>query len=523
MTSASGEFGRGRDGGLGRRDFLRLGGYGAAGALLVGSSGCGVLSSGGGGGTSGATTLTAGYPRAFDDLDPHGPSAAAEQTLLAGEQVFDTLVARVGRRIVPRLALRWENPEPNTWRFTLRKGVVFHDGSPLTASDVAASIERQAKAGDSPLADLWELLDRAEAQDDQTVVLLSREPIGTVLASMTLLRVLPADKMDQPNFFRKPVGSGPYKVAQFEPGNQLVLEKNGDYWGGRPASPRVVLRTIAEEATRITSVETGEVHLTWPVPADHLEPLDANPDIAIREAASYQYWFNWFNCGREPFTNPYVRRAMWHAIDAHAIAKNIFPGAAEVARAPIPSTVFGYAEQQPYAFDPDKARSLLAKAGLPDGFSTSVMWNPTQAPGIRQVAETMISYWREIGVKVQAQELEEAQWLERLIALDWDMDLQTNVTATGDADYSLARLYLSSANRLGYKNPELDRVLLAARQSRDHGERERLYAEACRIIWQDAPGIFPMEMRLNFAVRTNVKGFVPSNDESPSLEQVRVA
>lgn len=510
-------------GGLARRDFLKLGGYGATGALLLGTSACGVLSGGQSGVGGGSGQLVAGYPRPFDDLDPHGPSAAAEQTLLVGEQVFDTLVAREGDKIVPRLAMSWENPEPTVWRFRLRDGVVFHDGRPLTAKDVAASIERQATADDSPLADLWELLNGAEAPDERTVLLRSKQPIGTALANLTLLRILPADKMDRPDFFRKPVGSGPYKVKSFAPGNQLVLEQNRDYWGGKPSSPGLVLRTISEEATRLTSVETGEVDLTWPVPADQLERLDGNPDVDVHGTASYQYWFNWFNCGREPFTNPDVRRAMWHAIDAQAIAKNIFPGTAEVARAPISSTVFGYAAQEPYAYDPDKAKSLLAKAGFRKGFSTSVMWNPTQAPGIRQVAETMISYWRDVGVNVQPQELEEAQWLERLIALDWDMDLQTNVTATGDADYSLARLYLSSAKRLGYKNTQLDKILIAARQSRDTSEREQLYAEACRIIWEDAPGIFPIEMRLNFAVRKDVQGFQPSNDESPRLARVRVA
>ncbi len=512
---------RNSDGGLRRRDFLRLGGYGTAGALLLGSTGCSVLS---GGSTSAAASsglIAAAYPRPFDDLDPHGSSAAAEQTLLVAEQVFDTLVAREDGRIVPRLAMEWANPEPNVWRFILRPGVRFHDGNSLTAEDVAASILRQANADDSPLADLWESLEDVEASDDRTVILRSQQPIGTVLSNVTLLPILPARQMNKPGFFRRPVGSGPYQVLEFVPGSQLLLSRNGDYWAGKPASPRLALRTISEDATRMTSIETGEVQLTWPVPADQLARLKGNADVEIRDVPSYQYWFNWFNCSREPFTNPDVRRAMWHAVDADAIAKNLFPGTAKVASAPIPSTVFGYEAQEPYEFNPAKAKSLLAQAGLADGFTTSVMWNPTQAPGIREVAETMISYWADIGVRVQPQELEEALWLERLIALDWDMDLQTNVTATGDADYSLARLYHSSANRLGYQNRELDEILMAARQSRDNDERERLYAQACRIIWDDAAGIFPLEMRLNFAVRGNVSGFEPSNDESPRLAHVR--
>jgi peptide/nickel transport system substrate-binding protein len=507
--------------GLRRRDFLRWTGLTVLGATTLGATGCSVLSGGdaAAGGQGGASALTVACQRSLDNLDPHGPFAATEQIRLFGQQVFDTLVVRQDGELVPSVAAGWDNPEPAVWRFTLRDDVVFHDGAPLTAEDAAYSVTRQAGA-DSPLASLWSALESAHAENPTTLVLRTEQPLGTVLANLSLLRLLPAAKAETSDFFRSPIGSGPFRVSSFVPGDRVELEGNAGYWNGSPASDRLVLRSIAEETTRITALESGEVQLTWPLPADQIARLKQNSDLRVYVEPSYQHWFNWFNCSRAPFTDPRVRKAMWHALDTRSLADNIFSEAATVAQAPIASAVFGFQAQEPYAYDPQLARSLLAEAGMPDGFSTSLIWNRTQAPQIRQVAETFISAWREIGVEVVPQELEEAQWLERLLALDWDMDLQTNVTATGDADYTLGRLYMSSAKRLGYANPELDDVLTGARRSVDQAEREQLYGRACRILWDDAAAIWPIEMRMNFATRTDVTDFQPTPHEAPDLRSV---
>ncbi|GAA0896851.1 ABC transporter substrate-binding protein [Pseudonocardia zijingensis] len=507
-----------------RRDFLRWTGITAVGLGALGLPGCSVLSGGdsASGGRGGSGVLTVATQRSLDNLDPHGPFAATEQIRLFGQQVFDTLVAREGGQLVPAVATSWENPEPTVWRFTLREDVTWHDGSPLTAEDAAYSVRRQAEA-DSPLSNLWSALSEVTTDGPATLVVRTEQPLGTVLANLSLLRLLPAGKADAPDFFRSPIGSGPFRVTSFVPGDHLELAAHTTYWNGAPAAGGLLLRSIPEVTTRITALESGEVQLTWPLPSDQIARLRQNGDLRLYDSPSYQHWFNWFNCSRAPFTDPRVRQAMWHAIDAESLVANVFPETAAVAQAPITSAVFGFAAQRPYAYDPQRARDLLAEAGLAGGFRTSLIWNRTQAPQIRQVAETFVSSWREIGVEVVPQELEEAQWLERLLALDWDMDLQTNVTATGDADYTLGRLYTSAANRLGYANPELDTVLAGARSSVDQAERERLYGRACQILWEDAVGIWPIEMRMNFATTTDVTGFEPTPHEAPELRTVNRA
>ena len=134
----------------------------------------------------------------------------------------------------------------------------------------------------------------------------------------------------------------------------------------------------------------------------------------------------------------------------------------------------------------------------------------------------MVSDWAEIGVEVEPLEKERAQWLEDFGNLNWDMNLQTNTTGTGDADFTLNRLYICSADRLGYCNKKLDATLQQARSTLDQEERTQLYAEASQILWDDAVGIFPADLKNNAAVRTEVQGFeLPANNR-PDFAKVSI-
>ncbi|WP_255267367.1 ABC transporter substrate-binding protein [Actinomadura madurae] len=236
---------------------------------------------------------------------------------------------------------------------------------------------------------------------------------------------------------------------------------------------------------------------------------------------SWTYYLTWFNCGRRPFTDPRVRRAMWQALDLEEIVGRLFGAGAERMRAPIPSTVFGHAGQRPYGHDPDAARRALRDAGLGDGFETTMMWFDATGPLARELAQSMISAWDEVGVKVAPQSIEKAQWLQRLNSLDWDMELQTNTVTTGDAAFTLGRLYTSKADRMGYKNPALDKVLAEAGRSADPKRREELYAQACETIWDDAVGIFPATLTTAYGLRSGITGLTPAANNQPDLSTVR--
>lgn len=505
-----------RTSGLSRRNFLSIAGVGTA-TLFLAS--CGV---GGGTEKGAAQALKAAFAQPITDLDPQSAATAVDEaSLIAKRLIFDTLTTRSGNDLKPSLATKWEQPDATTWRFTLRDDVKFHDGTKLTSADVVASVKR-IQAVTSAQSSLWAPVTGVSADGDSTVVITTDGPLGTLLVNLTLLFIIPAASVDKPGFMQKPIGSGPYTVDSFVPSSDLKLSRAKGYWGDKGKPDTIQMPYIAETSSAITSLSTGEVDLFWPIPPDLVGDLKGNDKVKIEQIPSYVYFFNWFNCGRGPFTDARVRQAMWHAIDVESVVKNLYGDGAVVMTAPIPSTVFGYAKQTPYDFDVSKAKDLLKQAGLADGFKSSLMWFDQTGPLATELAQSMISAWSKIGVTVEAQSVEKAVWLQRLNSLDWDMDMQTNTVTTGDADFTLGRLYTTAANRMAYSNTKLDGVLKKAHEVSDAGDREKLYAQACKTIWDDAVGIFPASIVTSYGLRSNLKGFVPVASNQPDLSTISV-
>lgn len=465
--------------------------------------------------------LIVANPMSVASIDPHGPGSGDRPTITVAQHVFDTLVVRDGADFLPSLATEWDNSDPNVWRFSLVEDATFHDGTPVTADDVVASYERLIELK-GPLAGTWSAVESVVAEDEHTVAFTTATPLGTFLSNLALLFIAPAASMNEPDFFLEPIGSGPFVVEGFTPGDRTVLTKNEDYWGEQAQIDRLVIREIPEVSSLVAALETGEVDLTWGIAPDQISTVQAMSDVTLESMPSFQYYMSWFNSSREPFTDPEVRRALWHAVDVESLVEQLFPGAADVASAPIPSTVFGWSAQTPYEYDPELAKQMLADAGYPDGFDSALDISVGGGPQIRLIAQTMISDWQEIGVNVELQEKERAVWLEDLLALNWDMNLLINSVLTGDADFTLGRLYPSAANRTGYANPELDELLAAAKATVDQDERLALYDEANAIIWDDAVGVFPMELLANYAWRNGVVGFTPDPNETPRFTAVSV-
>lgn len=455
--------------------------------------------------------LVVSLPSRIVGLDALGAQGAEEPTRLIARHIFDTLVVRdpATGEYQPSLAVSWDTPEETSWVFTLRDDAVFHDGAPVTAADVKASLEHLVEAG-GPLAPLWLALESIEAPDDTTVRINTATPLGTMLANVALLAIVPGNQVGEEGFFNQPVGSGPFKITSYQPDQELVLEVNADYWGDAPGVQTLRFRDIPELSARVTALTTGEIDFTYQLPPDQIGLLSDNSDLAITLEPSYRYYFIWMNAQSENFADARVRQAMIHALDIEAIRSALLQDTGELMDAPIPSSVFGYAPQTPYAYDPERARALLAEAGFPDGIETDMIWAPGSSPQDREIAQALFSYWNTVGITVNDRQSERAQWLDDLLALNWEMDFQTNGVITGDADFVLRRLYHSSANRNGYANPELDEILDDAAATVDQEERANLYAQACEIIWSEAVGIYPFTLVQAFAYRTNVQGFQPT-------------
>ncbi len=462
--------------------------------------------------------------RVLVSLDPHGAQSVEEPTAVIASHIFGTLVTRnfESGELEGSLATSWEAVDDLTWQFTLREGVSWQDGTPFTSADVKFSLERVLEL-EGPLAPLWALVTAVEAPDELTVTIATSEPQGTVPTNASLFYVTPAALTNNEGFFDAPVGLGPYAFSSWTRDSQIELVASDSYFGEPASVGTLIFREIPEVAAKVTAIETGEIDFTWGLPADQLPALRENDELAIDSTPSYAYYFNWFNSSREPFTDARVRQAMNYAIDRETLATDLLQDVGVVASAPIPSTIFGHAPQTPYEYDPERAVALLTEAGLPDGFDTHVIWVPGSGPQDRELILSFISYWAAIGVNVESREMEQAAWLEDLLALEWDMDFQTNTVRTGDADFTLRRLYTTAANRNGYGNADLDEILVAAAASPDQDEREGLYAQACQIIWDDAVGIFPFDLTTNYVYNTRIQNFEAVPNTIPVFSEVTLA
>ncbi len=467
-------------------------------------------------------TLKVALPNRVVSLDPTG--GAALEGLTYSRAIYDTLVVRdpVTNEYKPSLATRWENPDPLTWVFTLRPNIKWHDGSAFTSADIKGTLDRVARLK-GPIAPLWASLDSIETPNDLTVRMKFKTPLGTALANASLLYIVPVAQMDKEGFFSKPIGTGPFKVQSYRPDAGLTLEANTAYFEGAPGVQTLQFVDIPETVARMTALDTGEIDMTWGIPPDQLAAVRRNMNLKIDTLAGYGYYFLWINAKRPPFTDKRVRQAMCYAVDVDGMVKNLVGGIGKRASAPIPSTVFGYAAQTPYNYDPNKAKQLLMEAGVAPGTEVQMIWTASGGPQIREISESLISYWNAVGIRVKNGEQERALWLDNLLKLNWDMDLQTNTVATGDADYTLRRLYTTAANRNGYGNPELDKILNGAAETVDQKQRADLYGQANKIIWDDAVGLFPFELVENFAYNSRkVQGFVPVPDSVPRFQSVTV-
>ncbi len=459
-----------------------------------------------------ADVLRVAAPAPVVDIDPHGPNSVLRDTLMAGRQIYDPLIEFQNGEAVGRLATAWEQVDATTWRFTLRDGVTFHDGSTFDAADVVASLQRQAKAKGG-LARLWGQFESVTAVDAATVEVKLKDSVGPFLRNVSLLHIVPSEAAVAAGEaygadVRLP-GTGPFKVKTFEPGQLLEVEANASYWDGAPALEGVRFLSIPELSGRITALLNDEIDVTWGVPDDQIPSLMDSPDVKVEIVPSVVYLYSWFNSGREPFTDARVRRALWHAIDIEQVVKDLLPITGKLAKAPVASTVFGWSPQEPYKYDPELAKQLLAEAGYPDGLTGELKYSVNFGAAIDQIAQTYSAYWEDIGVNIRPVQLEHAVFTEDFRTLNWDIMMATNPTYTEDADYTLGRLYVSPDGvneENGFVNADLHAALMEAKREPDQAKRMESYDKATKIIWDDAAGIFPAELMAVYAYRTKVKG-----------------
>ncbi|MER9426846.1 ABC transporter substrate-binding protein [Mesorhizobium sp. M0317] len=285
--------------------------------------------------------------------------------------VYETLFVYKDGKILPKLATSWERSDGGkTWAVRLRDGVKFHDGSALNSAAVKKSFEYVRDLGKGA-GFLYAGLENVETPDDHTAVFRFKDPIAFDLVAAGqygAFVIAPAaiDKGDEWLTQGNAIGTGPYKLAEFQQGKLVVLEKFDDYWGGWQSGQfeRVVHPYVAEVATRVQMIRSGEADVSR-VPGSQMESLDALSNVSVTNAPGWRTQLYMINVQKYPTDNLKFRQALLHLWDFDSVLKNIFHGAATKPVAPIASTMWGHGTYDVGTFDPDKALALLEESGIP--------------------------------------------------------------------------------------------------------------------------------------------------------------
>lgn len=454
-------------------------------------------------------------------LDPHSTQATSTRNML--ENVYDTLVMfDSSLQIVPGLAESWETSEDGlTWTFKLRDGVTFHDGTPLTASDVVFSLNRITDpAIASPRAGDFAVVESVEAPDDSTVVITLSEPFSPLLSKLAQsLNVIVSEEVATANgndLNSAVIGTGPFRFVEYVPQTRLVLEKNEDFWGtdasGNPLPylDGITFTFYPEPTARTTAIQTGNADFVEYVPAPDVDILRADPEVEVVGGLSANFRSIYLNATRPPFDNKLVRQALAYAIDEQEVVDVALFGTGGVAATgtTVPVGQFYALASSPYTGrDVEKAKELLAEAGYPDGFTFDLYVTSTY-DFLRTPAEIIQANLADIGVTVNIVPEDWSIYLPKVLEHDFSATILGESGQSDPDDFLYDVFHTGGGGNLGlYSNPELDALLEQGRQVADQDERKAIYTEAQQLILEEAPHIFLYHSAQYEALRQNVMGF----------------
>ncbi|MBA8820114.1 ABC transporter substrate-binding protein [Ochrobactrum sp. P6BS-III] len=462
-------------------------------------------------------------------LDPHTVTATNDFRILVN--IYDGLVRyKDGTlEVEPALAESWTiSDDGRTYRFKLRQGVKFHDGSDFNAEAVKFNFDRMLRedhpfynTGPFPLSFNFSSIEAVNAIDPATVEFKLKEPFAPFLSNLaypTGLIVSPeAVKKYGKEFGRHPSGTGPFKFAEWQSGQRVLVERNPDYWDGAPTLEAIVFRPITDPNTRVAEMMAGGLDVMVEVPPDNLATFKQDGNFAVAEQAGPHVWFTILNAKTGPFADKKVRQAANYAVNKSALVDNVLQGSATVAAGPIPPA-FNWVEDktEPYPYDPEKAKALLAEAGVTNPEITfyvteggSGMLDPiTMGAAIQADLQA-------VGFKVKIETYEWNTFLGRVnTGLDGKADMAEMAWMTNDPDTVPYLTLRTDAlpdkggfNSGYYSNPQLDTLLEKARTSTDQAERGKLYGEVQAIVHDDAPWLFVANWKQNAVTTATVKGF----------------
>ena len=348
------------------------------------------------------------------------------------DMIYDTLVQyrEDTTDIEPSLAEMWESSaDGRVWIFHLRQGVQFHDGTPCNADSVVFSLNRPNALSVNFYA---EFIDRISAIDMYTVQIELKSAYAPFLSTMasTENSIVSAAAVARygEEFDNNPVGTGPFKFIQWDRNDKIILQANDSHWSGKPAIDRLIFRSIPDNSQRLMELQQGNLHaMEFPNPHE-LAAIQGDSRLELLMQPSLNIGYLAMNMEKPPYDNLKVRLAINHAINKSEIIEQLYQGTGIPAKNPIPPTLWSYDNSiEDYAYDPELAKQLLAEAGYPDGFETTLWALPVPRPYIPNgmaLAEILQSKFRDIGIEAT------------IVTHDWP----TYIAKTENGEHDMAML-----------------------------------------------------------------------------------
>jgi peptide/nickel transport system substrate-binding protein len=426
--------------------------------------------------------------------------------------------------VIPGLALSWKaDKSASHWTFKLRPGVTFTDGTPWDADAAIFNFNRYLNksapefypALNAAAGLTISSIKDAKKIDAMTIQVDTNGPLAYLPSNLTTVYFASptaVKKEGNAGFGQKPVGTGPFTFESETRGQQLVLKANPNYWGGAPKVSEVIMRPIPDPTARVAALRSGQVNWIEVPPPDDVPTLSKEGFQVLTN--SYDHVWPWvFNMQKKPFTDVRVRQAMNYAIDRDSLIKNVLQGTADPELQAAARANAAYREgNNLYSYDPAKAKSLLAAAGYPNGFTTTLSY-PTSGSGNMvptPLNEALQQNLAAVGVKVKLQPVEWASMLTDYFVgkIPGNADMINISLSMQQEGFWNTWFGADSGPNVGkYSNPKVEALFASARATLDDTKRSDLYAQAVKLINEDAPWLFIVDDRNPRVLAKNVTGF----------------
>lgn len=457
-----------------------------------------------------------GMTQDLASLDPHVDTDAGTRDVVFN--LYEGLVKPTSDGgFIPAVASDYIiSDDAKTYTFTLRDGITFHDGTPVTIEDVKYSIDRYAEIQGESSA-FSSLVDSVEVQDDKTLVVNLKESYSEFLPMMTIA-IIPQSNEDPAG---NPIGTGPFKYVSYTPGQNLELEKYDGYWQeGVPSLDSVEFKFIADVDTAFVELQAGTIDILKYLTSAQAETL--GDDYKIVQGSMNLVHAMYLNSAYEPLSKTEVRQALCYAVDRDAINNFIFGGKSHIIGSHMIPAMSKYYEPEAetvYSYDPEKAKELLADAGYADGFDLEITVPSSYSQHVDS-AQIIADELSQVGINVTLNQVEWSTWLQ-------DVYKGGNFQATvigfdgtlAPSDWLKKYVTDDAKNFMHYSNTEYDDVFNTAYTTVDDDVKVENYKKAQMILAEDAAAVYIEDPANLVAVSKKFGGytFYPTAAEDMSL------